>query len=178
MTRVAVCQRDAPSARLAAERCAGTFEKASSAIVKMIGMTAKPIAKPMMIELRGSYLTCQFWKSQLLKSPPKAVCSNHGPIRYASHAPTITTATSSAISRSLPKRVRTERGRAWKPRAAATTASGTTGARSRVPTVVFSTRGASQRPARKPITTEGRAAMISTMGLTNRRTAGAAKMAA
>ena len=58
------------------------------------------------------------------------------------------------------------------------TVSGTMGASSSVPTVVLSTSGASQSPARKPITTDGRAAMISTTGFTNRRTAGAAKTAA
>ena len=47
-----------------------------------------------------------------------------------------------------------------------------------MPTVVRSTSGASHRPARNPITTEGSAAMISTIGLTNRRMAGAAKTAA
>ncbi len=45
-TRVAVCQRLAPSAREAAVRCDGTLENESSAMVKMIGMTAKPSAKP------------------------------------------------------------------------------------------------------------------------------------
>ncbi len=45
-TRVAVCQRLAPRASEAAVRCWGTLEKASSEIVKMIGMTAKPMARP------------------------------------------------------------------------------------------------------------------------------------
>ena len=53
-TRIAVCQRLAPSASEPAVRFDGTLEKASSAIVKMIGMTAKPIARPTTRLLRWS----------------------------------------------------------------------------------------------------------------------------
>ncbi len=53
-TRVAVCQRLAPRASEAAVRCCGTLEKVSSAIVKMIGMTAKPMARPTTRQLRWS----------------------------------------------------------------------------------------------------------------------------
>ena len=52
---MAVCQGDAPRASDAAFRCCGTLESASSEIVKMIGMTANPIAKAMTSELRASY---------------------------------------------------------------------------------------------------------------------------
>ena len=53
-TRIAVCQRVAPSASEPARRCCGTFESESSAIVKMIGITAKPIARPTTSALRWS----------------------------------------------------------------------------------------------------------------------------
>ena len=53
-TRVAVCQRLAPRASEAAVRCWGTLEKASSEIVKMIGITAKPMARPTTTLLRWS----------------------------------------------------------------------------------------------------------------------------
>ncbi len=53
-TRIAVCQRLAPSASDAADRFDGTLENASSEIVKMIGMTAKPIARPTTRLLRWS----------------------------------------------------------------------------------------------------------------------------
>ncbi len=43
-TLIAVCQRLAPSAREPAVRCCGTLDSASSEIVKIIGITAKPIA--------------------------------------------------------------------------------------------------------------------------------------
>ncbi len=55
MTRVAVCHGEAPRASEAAFRCCGTLERASSEIVKMIGMTANPIAKAMTREFRASY---------------------------------------------------------------------------------------------------------------------------
>ena len=48
------CHRDAPRAREPETRLRGTFEKASSAIAKMIGMTANPIAKPTTTALRWS----------------------------------------------------------------------------------------------------------------------------
>ncbi len=53
-TRVTVCQRLAPSASEPATRFRGTFEKASSEIAKMIGITAKPIASPTTMALRWS----------------------------------------------------------------------------------------------------------------------------
>ena len=53
-TRVTVCQRDAPSASEPETRLRGTFENASSAIAKMIGITANPIARPTTIALRWS----------------------------------------------------------------------------------------------------------------------------
>ena len=53
-TPMAVCQRLAPRAREAAVRCWGTLEKASSAMVKMMGMTAKPMARPTTRQLRWS----------------------------------------------------------------------------------------------------------------------------
>ena len=53
-TRTAVCQRLAPSASEAAVRLDGTLVNASSEIVKMIGMTAKPIARPTTRQLRWS----------------------------------------------------------------------------------------------------------------------------
>src|SRR5262249_21053437 len=53
-TRNAVCHLFAPRARPARTRCRGTLEKASSAIVKMIGITAKPIAMLTTSELRWS----------------------------------------------------------------------------------------------------------------------------
>ena len=46
MTRVTVCQRLAPRASDPARRFLGTLEKASSAMEKMIGITANPIASP------------------------------------------------------------------------------------------------------------------------------------
>jgi len=50
--RTAVCQRLAPRARDPARRCWGTLDSESSAIVKMIGITAKPIAIPTTREFR------------------------------------------------------------------------------------------------------------------------------
>ena len=50
--RRAVCQRVAPSARDPARRCWGTLARESSAMVKMMGMTAKPMATPTTSELR------------------------------------------------------------------------------------------------------------------------------
>ena len=54
MIRQTVCQRLAPIASEAALRLFGTLERESSAMVKMIGMTANPMAKAMMIQFRGS----------------------------------------------------------------------------------------------------------------------------
>ncbi len=51
-TRIAVCQRVAPSASEPARRCCGTLASESSAMVKMSGMTAKPMAKPTTSEFR------------------------------------------------------------------------------------------------------------------------------
>ena len=53
-TLMAVCQRLAPSASEAERRFDGTLVSESSAIVKMIGITAKPIITPTMNELRCS----------------------------------------------------------------------------------------------------------------------------
>ena len=53
-TRTAVCQRLAPSAKEPAVRCGGTLESESSAIVKITGITANPIARPTTIEFRWS----------------------------------------------------------------------------------------------------------------------------
>ena len=50
--RIAVCQRLAPRASDPARRCCGTLASESSAIVKMIGITANPIATPTTRELR------------------------------------------------------------------------------------------------------------------------------
>ena len=52
--RVAACQRLAPSASDAAVRLEGTLENASSEIVKMMGITAKPMASLTTSELRWS----------------------------------------------------------------------------------------------------------------------------
>ena len=49
-----VCQRLAPKANEPEIKELGTFDKASSAIVKTMGMTAKPITKPTTSELRAS----------------------------------------------------------------------------------------------------------------------------
>ena len=49
-----VCQRLAPRASEPETSEFGTLERASSAIVKTIGMTAKPITKPTTSELRES----------------------------------------------------------------------------------------------------------------------------
>ncbi len=54
ITRHTVCQRLAPSASEAALRLGGTLESESSAMVNMIGMTAKPRAKAMTMLLRWS----------------------------------------------------------------------------------------------------------------------------
>ena len=48
----AVCQGVAPKASEPARRCCGTLDSESSAMVKIIGMTAKPMAKPTTSELR------------------------------------------------------------------------------------------------------------------------------
>ena len=53
-TRVTVCQRFAPRASEPATRFGGTFEKASSEMAKMIGITAKPMAMPTTTALRWS----------------------------------------------------------------------------------------------------------------------------
>ena len=53
-TRQAVCQGLAPQARLAEERDLGTADRASSLMVKMMGITAKPMAKPTTRLLRWS----------------------------------------------------------------------------------------------------------------------------
>ena len=52
--RQAVCQGLAPQARLAEVSDLGTLERASSLMVKMMGMTAKPMAKPTTRLLRWS----------------------------------------------------------------------------------------------------------------------------
>ncbi len=54
ITRQTVCQRLAPRARDAALRLGGTLDRESSAMVKMMGITAKPRAKAMTTLLRGS----------------------------------------------------------------------------------------------------------------------------
>ena len=62
--RIAVCQRVAPSASEPARRCWGTLASESSAIVKMIGITAKPIAMPTTSEFRWSYVSPSAERSQ------------------------------------------------------------------------------------------------------------------
>jgi hypothetical protein len=53
-TRMAVCQRLAPRAREPDFRSGGTLDRASSVMVKTIGITAKPIMNPTTRELRCS----------------------------------------------------------------------------------------------------------------------------
>ena len=53
-TRTSVCHGVAPSASEPFDRCLGTPKIASSAIEKMIGITAKPIATPTPSALRWS----------------------------------------------------------------------------------------------------------------------------
>ena len=53
-TRTSVCQGVAPSASEPCDKCLGTPKTASSAIEKIVGMTAKPIASPTTSELRWS----------------------------------------------------------------------------------------------------------------------------
>ncbi len=53
-TLQAVCQQLAPRAREAAVKLRGTLEIASSAMVKIIGITAKPRAMAIMMLLRWS----------------------------------------------------------------------------------------------------------------------------
>src|SRR5574337_2202678 len=53
-TLMAVCQRVAPRASAPATRCCGTLARESSAMVKMIGIMAKPMAKPTTREFRWS----------------------------------------------------------------------------------------------------------------------------
>ena len=76
---MAVCQGDAPSASEAAFRCSGTLESASSEIVKMIGMTAKPIAKAMTRLLRASYLRPEEAISQRLEIAAEEEALHGGP---------------------------------------------------------------------------------------------------
>ena len=54
MMRQTVCQRLAPSAKEPARRYLGKFDMASSAIVKMIGIAAKPRPIAMTMALRWS----------------------------------------------------------------------------------------------------------------------------
>ncbi len=86
-TRVAVCQRLAPSASDAAVRCCGTLEKASSEIVKMIGMTANPMARPTTTLLRWSYTRPSADPSHCFTSLPKTPASTQGPAWKASQPP-------------------------------------------------------------------------------------------
>ncbi|MNV55739.1 hypothetical protein D3C71_1479810 [compost metagenome] len=68
-TRLRVCQGVAPSARDPWVRCLGTEKTASSAMEKMVGMTAKPMAIPTTRELRWSNLMPISWVSQMRESP-------------------------------------------------------------------------------------------------------------
>lgn len=54
-TRIAVCHLVAPRAKEPEIRCFGTFDKESSEIVKIMGITANPIAKPTTSEFLWSY---------------------------------------------------------------------------------------------------------------------------
>lgn len=53
-TRTRVCQGVAPNASEPCDSCLGTENTASSAMEKIVGMTAKPIAKPTTKALRWS----------------------------------------------------------------------------------------------------------------------------
>ena len=78
-TRNAVCQRLAPSASEPAARLLGTALMASSAIVKMMGMTAKPMARPTTRLLRWSYVSPSALDSHSRKSPRNSQASTRGP---------------------------------------------------------------------------------------------------
>src|SRR5207253_7236384 len=81
-----VCQRLAPRAREPDLSSTGTPDRASSVIVKTMGMTAKPIIKPTTSELRCSKLapvTCGHHR----RKSPNTRRSHTGP-RY--HAPEAT----------------------------------------------------------------------------------------
>ena len=56
-TLTAVCHNVAPSAREPDIKCLGTLDKASSEIVKIMGITANPIAKPTISAFLWSYLS-------------------------------------------------------------------------------------------------------------------------
>ena len=70
--RIAVCQRLAPSASEPTVSESGTFESASSEMVKIIGITAKPIMKPTTSELRCSKLAPVTCGHHSRKSPTLA----------------------------------------------------------------------------------------------------------
>ena len=91
ITRHTVCQRLAPRAREAALRLDGTLDKESSAMVKIKGITAKPKAKAMTIQLRGSYRVPVALNSQSLKSPANNHCSTNGPRTMAAATARINT---------------------------------------------------------------------------------------
>ena len=100
ITRTAVCHGEAPRASDAAFRCSGTLESASSEIVKMIGITAKPIANAMTRELRASYFRDAEARSQALKSPAKTILSTQGPANAAN--PVARTASGRTRTKLLP----------------------------------------------------------------------------
>src|SRR3569623_1274390 len=77
-TRIMVCHGVAPRASEPWVKCLGTPKMASSAIEKILAMTANPMARPTTSELRWSKAMPMVFVSQLRKTPPKKTSSSAG----------------------------------------------------------------------------------------------------
>ena len=177
--RIAVCQRLAPRASEPARRCWGTLASESSAMVKMIGITAKPMATP-----DHERVALVVGQPQRRQEPAAIVAAEEPHLDEAAQregqprAPRRTTGISRNTSAPGRSRLRERAAARARQSSSATrmhTAS-TSGSRAS-PGTIRSTMGASHRPARKPSTTLGSAAMISTTGLTYALTRGVHELA-
>ncbi len=97
-TPTSVCQGVAPSAIEPKESCLGTEKMASSAIEKMVGITATPIAMPTTSALRCEYLMPSVVSIQACILPPKAAASMGFATAKQNQTTTATTGISSAPS--------------------------------------------------------------------------------
>src|SRR5690606_19960132 len=165
-TLVKVCQVVAPSANEPFDKCFGTLNTASSAIEKMVGITAKPIAIPTTNELRWSKVMPSslviYWRTL----PSNKTRSTHGDNSNENQPTNATTGNSTNAARPSVKRLRQPFGNTLLSAANSTMASGTRTIVATIPGKYCSIIGANQSPAKKPKITVGNASIISTVGFT------------
>src|SRR5690606_9495128 len=170
-----VSQWVAPRASEPDTKCRGTLLSDSSEMLKMMGMTAKPMAKATTSELRWSNRRPKVSKSHWRKSPAMSHCSSTGPRASPAHAARANTGTAASTTRLAGSRFRRAAGSRPHAMATASTATGASTAMANTPGKLRSSHGASHKDANMPKTTLGRPAMSSTMGFTTARQRGSMK---